>query len=88
MLLRVSPPQPEIAVHDFADSATASHAIHQQRLWLLTSYERLGVLEDFQMRATLFWCRVLYGLLSLCALPPLTAPPQQPLLVPIVPSRP
>lgn len=34
---------------------------------LAAGYANMGPLEDMQMRATLYWCRVLYGLLSLCA---------------------
>ena len=72
LILRVSP-APTTALcgpwtpcaHDAGAIDAAISAIRALCARLLEGYALLGPLEDYQMRAALFWCRVLYGLLSL-----------------------
>ena len=44
---------------------TALHTINSTAYRLNAAYHQWGQLEEYQLRATLYWCRVLYGLLSL-----------------------
>jgi hypothetical protein len=39
--------------------------VHSALEWFSVAWGRLGELESMQFRAAIFWCRVLYGLLSL-----------------------
>ena len=43
----------------------AAHALNSTSYRLSAAYAHWSILEDYQLRATLYWCRVLYGLLSL-----------------------